>query len=81
MSYGTRIRDLRRAKGLARRNVAKAGQGHGDLPEPKRHPKLTFGEFPSNYATGRPVCSFEAVPDELSLLIEDIPATIRPRVL
>lgn len=81
MSFGRRIREHRHAKKLTLRALAaKLGVTFTYLSKIENQ-KLSFGEFPSEELIVKLAGVLEADPDELLLLAEKIPDSIRKRVL
>jgi transcriptional regulator with XRE-family HTH domain len=81
MNFGNRIRDLRQAKNFTLRDLAKRVKVTFTYLSKIENHKLSFGEFPSDNLIVRLACVLGADPDELLLLAEKIPETIRQRVL
>ena len=81
MIFGTRIRELRQAKNLTLRDVAKKVRVTFTYLSKIENQKLSFGEFPSNELIIKLASALDADPDELLLLAEKIPDAIRQRVL
>lgn len=81
MTFGERVRELRRAKRLTLRDVAKKVRVSFTYLSKIENQKLSFGEFPSDDLIGRLARVLDADPDELLLLAEKIPDAIRRRVL
>lgn len=81
MTFGQRVRELRRAKGLSLRALGeKVGVGFTYLSKVECG-KLDFGEFPSQSLIVRLAEALEADEDELMILAERVPDSIRRRVL
>lgn len=81
MTFGTRIRELRQAKNLTLRGMAKKVRVTFTYLSKIENQKLSFGEFPSNELIIKLASALDADPDELLLLAEKIPDAIRQRVL
>ncbi len=81
MIFGTRIRELRQAKNLTLRDVAKKVRVTFTYLSKIENQKLSFGEFPSNELIVKLATALDADPDELLLLAEKIPDAIRHRIL
>ncbi len=81
MTFGGRIRELRQAKHLTLRDVAKKVKVTFTYVSKIENQKLSFGEFPSNEMILKLARALDADPDELLLLAEKIPDMIRKRVL
>src|SRR5450432_2593697 len=81
MTFGCRIRELRQAKNLTLRDLAKRVKVTFTYLSKIENQKLSFGEFPSNELIIKLARALEADRDELLLLAEKIPDAIRQRVL
>ena len=81
MTFGSRIRELRQAKNLTLRDVAKKVKVTFTYLSKIENQKLSFGEFPSDELIVKLARVLDADPDELLLLAEKIPEAIRKRVL
>jgi len=81
MTFGSRIRESRRAKNLTLRDVAKKVKVTFTYLSKIENQKLSFGEFPSVELILKLARALDADPDELLLLAEKIPDAIRQRVL
>lgn len=81
MTFGSRIRELRQAKNLTLRDVAKKVKVTFTYLSKIENQKLSFGEFPSDELIVRLARALDADPDELLILAEKIPDVIRKRVL
>ncbi len=81
MSFGSRIRDLRRARNLTLRALAAKLKVTFTYLSKIENRKLSFGEFPSDELILKLARALDADPDELLLLAEKIPDEIRKRVL
>lgn len=81
MTFGSRIRELRQAKDLTLRDLAKKVRVTFTYLSKIENQKLSFGEFPSDDLILRLAHVLKADPDELLLLAEKIPDAIRKRVL
>lgn len=81
MTFGTRIRELRHAKNLTLRDLAKKVRVTFTYLSKIENQKLSFGEFPSDDLIQKLARALDGDPDELLLLAEKIPDTIRQRVL
>lgn len=80
-TFGSRIRELRQAKTLTLRDLAKKVGVTFTYLSKIENQKLSFGEFPSDDLILRLAHVLTADPDELLLLAEKIPHAIRKRVL
>ena len=81
MNFGTRIRELRQAKNLTLRDLAKKVKVTFTYVSKIENRKLSFGEFPSNDLILKLARALDTDSDELLLLAEKIPDAIRKRVL
>jgi len=81
MTFGKRIRELRQAKNLTLRDVAKKVKVTFTYLSKIENQKLSFGEFPSDDLILKLARALDTDPDELLILAEKIPAAIRKRVL
>lgn len=79
--FGDRVRQLRRAKGLGQRALAKmVGISLTYVSKIENH-RLDFGDYPSTDVIIRIAAALEADEDELLILAKKIPERIRKRVL
>jgi transcriptional regulator with XRE-family HTH domain len=81
MIFGERIRELRKAKNLTLRDVAKKVKVNFTYISKIENHKLDFGEYPSEDLIRKLAKVLEAEEDELLLLAKKIPDDIRQRVL
>src|ERR1035438_6430352 len=81
MTFGSRIRVLRQANSLTLRDLAKKVKVTFTYLSKIENQKLSFGEFPSDDLIVKLARALDADPDELLLLAEKIPDSIRQRVL
>ena len=81
MTFGSRIRELRQAKKLTLRDVAKKIKVTFTYLSKIENQKLSFGEYPSDELIVRLARALDADPDDLLILAEKIPDAIRKRVL
>lgn len=81
MNFGSRIRELRQAKNLTLRALAAKLKVTFTYLSKIENQKLSFGEFPSDEMIVKLASALDADPDELLLLAEKIPNSIRKRVL
>src|SRR5438552_18293521 len=81
MTFGRQIRELRQAKNLTLRDVAKKVKVTFTYLSKIENQKLSFGEFPSDDLIVKLARALDADPDVLLLLAEKIPDAIRKRVL
>lgn len=81
MSFGERIRDLRKTKNLSQRDLAdKVGVSFTYISKIENE-KLDFGDYPSEDLIRKLAKSLGADGDELLLLAEKIPRQIKKRVM
>ena len=79
--FGDQVRQLRRAKGLGQRALAKmVGISLTYVSKIENH-RLDFGDYPSTDVILRIAGALEAAEDELLILAKKIPERIRQRVL
>jgi len=81
MSFGNRIRELRQAKNLTLRDLAKKVKVTFTYLSKIENQNLSFGEFPSDELILKLAHALGGDPEELLLLAEKIPDAIRKRVL
>jgi transcriptional regulator with XRE-family HTH domain len=81
MTFGHRLRELRKARTLGQRALAaRVGINFTYLSKIENH-RLDFGEYPSEELIRRLAKALDADEDELMLLAKKIPESIRQRVL
>jgi transcriptional regulator with XRE-family HTH domain len=80
-TFGQRIRELRKAKGLGQRAVAAAVGINFTYLSKIENDKVDFAAFPSEETIRKLAKVLEADVDELLLMAEKIPDHIRRRVL
>lgn len=81
MTFGQRVRELRRLKGLTLRELApQVGVGFTYLSRIENE-KLNYGDYPSEALIHRLAEALEADEEELTVLAERVPERIRKRVL
>jgi transcriptional regulator with XRE-family HTH domain len=81
MTFGERLRALRKEKGLTLRQMsAKVGVGHTYLSRIETG-RMTYGEYPSEQLIHKLADTLGADEDELLLLAEKIPEQVRTRLL
>jgi transcriptional regulator with XRE-family HTH domain len=81
MRFGSRVRELRKAKGLSLRGLgAKVGVGFTYLSRVENE-KLEYGDYPSDQLIGKLAKALDADADELLILAKQIPERIKRRVL
>jgi len=79
--FGDRVRQLRQAKGLGQRALAKmVGISLTYVSKIENH-RLDFGDYPSTDVILRIAAALEADEDELLVLAKKIPERIHQRVL
>jgi len=81
MTFGERIRELRKAKNLTLRDVAKKAKVNFTYISKIENHKLDFGEYPSEDLIRKLAKILDADEDELLLLAKKIPEDIKQRVL
>ena len=81
MSFGNRIRELRQAKNMTLRDLAKKVKVTFTYLSKIENQNLSCGEFPSDELILKLAHALGGDPDELLLLAEKIPDAIRKRVL
>lgn len=81
MTFGERLRELRKAKNLSQRALAeKVGINFTYLSKVESE-KLDFAQYPSEELIRKLAKALKADEDELLLLAKKIPADIRERVI
>jgi len=81
MTFGKRLRQLRKAKSLTLRQLAAAvGVGHTYLSRVETG-RMTYGEYPSEALIHKLAGALDADENELLVLAEKIPEKIKKRVL
>lgn len=81
MTFGERIRELRKAKNLTLRDVAKKVKVNFTYISKIENQKLDFGDYPSEDLIRKLAKVLEADEDELLLLANKIPEDIKKRVI
>lgn len=81
MTFGERVRELRKAKNLTLRDVAAKVKVNFTYISKVENQRLSFGEYPSEDLIRKLAKVLEAEEDELLLLAEKIPADIKRRVI
>jgi HTH-type transcriptional regulator, competence development regulator len=81
MTFGERVRELRKAKGLTLRALAGKVQVNFTYLSKIENTKLDFGEYPGEGLIRKLAKALKADEDELLLLAEKIPDHIRRRVI
>jgi transcriptional regulator with XRE-family HTH domain len=81
MRFGQRIRELRKGKGLGQRALGKlVGVSFTYINKVENH-QLDFGEYPSEELICKLAKALGADEDELLVLAEKVPDSIRRRVI
>src|SRR3954467_12750126 len=81
MVFGQRVRELRRAKRLTLRALAKKVQVNFTYLSKIECGKLDFGDYPGEGLIRRLAQALETEEDELMLLAKKVPDSIRRRVI
>lgn len=81
MTFGERVRELRKAKNLTLRDVAKKVNVNFTYLSKIENHKLDFGDYPSEDLIRKLAKSLGGDLDELLLLAQKIPADIKKRVI
>src|SRR5262245_52762271 len=81
MTFGERIRELRKGKDLTLRDVARQVEVNFTYLSKIENHKLDFGDYPSEELIHRLGAALNGDVDELLLLAKKIPAGIRERVI
>jgi len=81
MTFGERIRELRQVKNLTLRDLAGLVDVTFTYLSKVENQKLSFGEFPSDDLILRLAKVLDSDADELLILAEKVPESIRQRVL
>ena len=79
-TFGQRLRELRRAKGLSQRALADRVAVNFTYLSRCETGTLDFGQFPSEDLIRRLAAALEADEDELLILAKKVPPIIRERV-
>jgi transcriptional regulator with XRE-family HTH domain len=81
MRFGNRLRQLRKAKGLTLRELAKkVGVGFTYLSRAENE-RLQYGDYPSNALIEKLAKALDADADELLFLAQRIPDRMKRRIL
>jgi transcriptional regulator with XRE-family HTH domain len=81
MTFGTKVRQLRREKGWSLRDLAaKVDVGFTYLSRVENE-RLNFGDYPSDSLIHRLADALEASEDELLILAKRIPESVKKRFL
>ncbi len=81
MTFGQRLRDLRKAKNLGQRGLAERVGINFTYLSKIENERLDFAQFPSEELIRKLAKALDADEDELLLLAEKIPEPIKKRVL
>ena len=81
MTFGERVRELRKAKGLTLRVLAGRVKVNFTYVSKIENGKLDFGDYPGDGLIRRLAKALDADEDELLLLAEKVPDRIRRRVI
>src|SRR5436305_12795579 len=81
MTFGERIRELRKGKNLSQRDLATAVKVSFTYISKIENEKLDFGDYPSEEMIRKLAKALDADEDELMLLAKKIPEQVRNRVL
>ena len=81
MTFGARLRELRKAKNLSQRALADLVGINFTYLSKVESEKLDFAQYPSEDLIRKLASALEADVDELLLLAKKIPADIRERVI
>ncbi len=80
-TFGQRLRDLRKAKGLSQRALGDMAGVNFTYISKIENEKLDFAQFPSEQLIRSMAAALEADVDELLLLAQKIPEPIKRRVI
>lgn len=80
-TFGERVRELRKAKNLSQRDLAVEVGVNFTYISKIENGKLEFSDFPSEKLIRRMAAALDGDEDELLLLADKVPETIRKRVL
>ncbi len=81
MTFGERVRDLRKAKNLSQRELAEIIGVNFTYLSKIENGKLDFASFPSEDTIRKLAKALDADEDELLLMAKKIPPDIRDRVI
>lgn len=81
MTFGQKIRQLRKAQPLSQRDLAERVRVSFTYISKIENGHLDFGDYPSEELILKIAKALEADADELLLLAEKIPASVRRRVI
>ena len=80
-TFGQRLRELRKAKGLSQRALAEMVKTNFTYLSKIENEKLDFAQYPSEQLIRALATALEADVDELLLLAQKIPEQIKKRVI
>lgn len=80
-TFGERVRDLRKAKNLSQRQLAAEVEVNFTYISKIENGKLDFSEFPSEKLIRKLATALDGDVDELLLLADKVPESIRKRVM
>jgi transcriptional regulator with XRE-family HTH domain len=81
MRFGTRLRELRKAKNFSQRDLAAAVKVNFTYISKIENGKLDFGDYPSEDLIRKLAKALDADADELLLLAKKVPDSIRKRIM
>ena len=80
MRFGDKIRELRTSRGLTQQAIADRMNVSVTYISKVENSKLSFGDYPSEKFIHKLAAELEASEDELLLLADKIPASMRRRI-
>ncbi len=80
MTFGQKIRSLRKAKNLSQRDLATRARVNFSYISKIENEKLDFGDYPSEELILKLAKIFDADADDLLILAKKVPEAIRRRV-
>ena len=81
MTFGEKIRELRKAKNLSQRDLATKVKVNFTYISKIENEKLDFGDYPSEELILKLAKALEADADELLILAKKVPESVRKRVI
>jgi transcriptional regulator with XRE-family HTH domain len=81
MTFGEKIRELRKSKNLSQRGLASKVKVNFTYISKIENTKLDFGEFPSEELIRKLAKALDSDEDDLLILAEKIPEGVRRRVI
>jgi transcriptional regulator with XRE-family HTH domain len=81
MTFGEKIRELRKAKNLSQRDLATKVKVNFTYISKIENEKLDFGDYPSEELILKLVKALEADADELLILAKKVPGNVKKRVM